>query len=907
MARSLKIYQGEDQTPVTDLTEPDVSPHVIWEEIEAGHRAYQLESTQSSFPMRDEQGETGNEIDLPVGLTRVSLAAHNRLIWDESGTVLFRGRVGPKDYSRGRQLADRAREVTVNAQDINFDLRGIIVDGWTRPSETDVARIQALIADYLSGSPRVTTDISTTYIAAGSNTITLPALRYDSTDPETIFRDIATQANKLAFITVDNEAFYDGWDSTAYLAGLRISDRHTEWTTEGSSEPASSVRLYPTGITSGSGAGESAAAPALGGLTDADASWGGVLSFPYKYMYDNPQGVAVGTTPDENWAVVNSAAGSVVLDGFVHYLDGDLLSIVQNGGVARGQHRMKSRHGIGVDEGAQQNFSNFAVRVYRPGTGIVATLVDVGDSIGAVRFEPSTNGINNSFGPATMTPYPSAVSGDYLVVDVGTQHVGPTTGATGAGIFITDTEATDYGIDSTDQLLKNTWWQFGPAEEALPTYPPIWDVGPASTEDGMQLLSGLRLYYGAEASQYVYVSSPTTANQYSHYEESLHTTDPAISNAAQALVLANSILARRKYEERTYNVSVGPLDENEITLLKPGQLIDIKARAIPDADDQYVSRRIAQLKWTTPVPGMFFAHMQLDRPIKEVPHSVGNKAGHEAIGQHALNGSNSHPEFVPRAILTTQGDLPYRGGSDWTRLAIGSSNTWLKSTGVVPVWASLPSSSGTIAVEEDGSEEGSAIARLNFTTGLDVSVSGDEATISAAAGGLTGQPIAISPNYPPVAMGTNTNNTAQLAWATPIVVPAAMKVRGMSIEVTSAGSGSIQWGLFDYSSNPAAATKLAGGSAAPGGTGWRSIAATGAPVSVAAGCYMLVWQNPSSNASTVRALTTSSAVALPWNQLWTTYTWDDTPDFTSASWVANSTMASIYLEGDLDASNNRWT
>jgi hypothetical protein len=364
---------------------------------------------------------------------------------------------------------------------------------------------------------------------------------------------------------------------------------------------------------------------------------------------------------------------------------------------------MKSRHGIGISEASQLNYSNFCVRVYRPGTGFVATLVNVGDVVGTVRFDPVTNGRNSSFGPATLSAYPSAVAGDYVVVDAGTHHVAPTSGGTGAGIFTTDTSGSDLPIDDSTTSNFNSWWQFGPATDAVPTYPPIWDVGPASTEDGMQLLSGLRLYYGAEASQYVYVSSPTTANQYSHYEESLHTTDPAISNATQALVLANSILARRKYEERTYNVSVGPLDENEITLLKPGQLIDIKARAIPDADDQFVSRRIAQLKWTTPVPGMFFAHMQLDRPIKEVPHSVGNKAGHEAIGQHALNGSNSHPEFIPRAILTTQGDMLYRGASDVQRLALGSSNTHLISDGVIPRWITNTGSGG---VSDHGSLTG---------------------------------------------------------------------------------------------------------------------------------------------------------------------------------------------------------
>jgi hypothetical protein len=178
--------------------------------------------------------------------------------------------------------------------------------------------------------------------------------------------------------------------------------------------------------------------------------------------------------------------------------------------------------------------------------------------------------------------------------------------------------------------------------------------------------------------------------------------------------------------------------------------------------------------------------------------------------------------------------------------------------------------------------------------------------VGVGGSGAVGRPVACHPPFPTEVTSTTTNSTAQLGWATPIIVPAAMKVRGLQILVTAAGAGSIQWGLFDYSSSATAATKVAGGSAAPGGTGWRSIAATSAPVDVAAGAYMLIWQNPSSNASTIRCAVSASSAAFPWNQLFTAYTWDDTPDLTSASWVANSTIASVYLEGDLDASNNRW-
>jgi hypothetical protein len=669
MTRSLKIYQGEDQTPVTDLTEPSSNVHVKWEEVEAGHRAYQFESSSSSFPMRDQEGETGNPANLPGGLSHISLAAHNRLIWDESGTVLFRGRMGPKDYSRGVQKASRAREVTANAQDINFDLRGIIVDGWTRPAESDVARVQALVSDYLQGSPRVTTELTTDYISS-SNTVTLPALRYDSTDPETILRDIATTANKLGFITVDNEVFYDGWDSATYVAGIRISDRPDEWS-----------------------ATDASCTPGLGSATEISTPNG-------DFELGN------GT----NWSGAQVAAGFGA-EG-TDYRSHDI-------GVGAGGWTYDGWTGLTFTAGV-----TYTVRFWVAGTGDQRCTFGLFTTDDAITDGVQYRSMLGDFTPSGTT---------WTLVCM---EWTPTQNRT--GVRFSHSRGGSSTL-ATDQL---TLWQGELVNCGLPsggsdvaTFPPIWDVGPASTEDGMQLLSGLRLYYGPESSQYVYVSDPTTANQYSHYEESLITTDPLISTSAMATTLAHSLLARRKYEERTYNVSVGPLNEDQIGCIKPGQLIQIKARAITDADDQFVSRRIAQLRWTTPIPGMFFAHMQLDRPIKEVPHTVGNRSGREAVGQHALAGSNSHPEFVPRALLTTQGDLPYRGASDWTRLAIGSSNTYLKSIGTVPVWATIPSSvGGGVAVEEDGVEEGTGIDRFDFTGDISVSVSGTQATVSVTAG-----------------------------------------------------------------------------------------------------------------------------------------------------------------------------
>ena len=216
--------------------------------------------------------------------------------------------------------------------------------------------------------------------------------------------------------------------------------------------------------------------------------------------------------------------------------------------------------------------------------------------------------------------------------------------------------------------------------------------------------------------------------------------------------------------------------------------------------------------------------------------------------------------------MTTRGDIIVRNSSNVTaRLAVGGASTVLSSDGTDVSWQ------------------------------------------AAAGSTYTGQPIIVVPPMPLTGVGNFTNASAGFGWATIVNVPAPMKVRGMGIEITSAGSGSIQWGLFDGSSTPTAATKVCGGSAAPGGTGHRVIAATSAPVSINPGGYVLIWKMPDTNASTIRTIVTDSAVAVPWNQIWTSYTWDDTPDLTSSSWVVTTTMSTIYLEGDVDGSGTRWT
>lgn len=164
---------------------------------------------------------------------------------------------------------------------------------------------------------------------------------------------------------------------------------------------------------------------------------------------------------------------------------------------------------------------------------------------------------------------------------------------------------------------------------------------------------------------------------------------------------------------------------------------------------------------------------------------------------------------------------------------------------------------------------------------------------------ITGMiPIATPPGW--TLSSGDTIATAGLGIALPMLIPGAMKIRAAVIRVTSTGAGSHEWGLFDYSSNAAAATKLAGGAAALGATGWVDIAATGAPVTIAAGNYMFVFKFPAATQATIGS--NASSVVNKTVKSISSYAWDDTPDFT-ASWADYTEMPTFYIRGDLNASS----
>src|SRR5512146_2372713 len=213
--RTLTLYSGSDSSPVIDYT-----TDTDWQQTELTSMASQGDAGAGQWLLRDEGGLLPDYVP-PTKF----IAGHNVVVVTVGSNTLFRGRVAAQETFRGRQKVARANENQILLEDNNSQLRGIVVQNWVRPAETDAARAQALVAAYLSGSPRATTNLNgSNLVLPSSNTISLPAKTYSGVTPYQIMQELASNADKETFVTIDNELAYFGHDYTGYAASLRISD-----------------------------------------------------------------------------------------------------------------------------------------------------------------------------------------------------------------------------------------------------------------------------------------------------------------------------------------------------------------------------------------------------------------------------------------------------------------------------------------------------------------------------------------------------------------------------------------------------------------------------------------------------------------------------------------------------------
>jgi hypothetical protein len=130
-------------------------------------------------------------------------------------------------------------------------------------------------------------------------------------------------------------------------------------------------------------------------------------------------------------------------------------------------------------------------------------------------------------------------------------------------------------------------------------------------------------------------------------------------------------------------------------------------------------------------------------------------------------------------------------------------------------------------------------------------------------------------------------------------VPSPMLLDKVGFQVTTSGSGTCQWGLFDFTASATAATSVAGGTGALNSTGYLTIAATSAPVTISPGTYVLIVLFPAANIPRLRR-STQSTTTVPFGKFQASYTWTNTPNLTSG-WTTDSVVLNAFLHGRLSS------
>lgn len=272
-------------------------------------------------------------------------------------------------------------------------------------------------------------------------------------------------------------------------------------------------------------------------------------------------------------------------------------------------------------------------------------------------------------------------------------------------------------------------------------------------------------------------------------------------------------------------------------------------------------------------------------------------------------------EVVRKALLTTKGDIiAATAASTPARLGVGTDGQVLTADAASSAGVKWAASASGFA--DPTTTKGDLIVHGASTTRLGVGTNGQVLTADSAeslgvkwatpSGGGGGTTVignvlmALPAGVQLTSTGTQTPGTSPDAYLMPLVIPAPMLVDSLGFLVTATGAGVVEWGLFDFSVTPTAATKLAGGSGALGSTGLVKLTAASNPVSVGPGAYALIVKFATSGNPSVRRTVVASSVTVAPMKFQTGYTWDDTPDV-SAGWTSDAVVLNVILYGRIAA------
>ena len=204
--------------------------------IDAGMMAGDGSASQWQFLIDDDEGE----IPTPEPEAKV-LPDHAVVTISEDApgfeAWIGRGRIASRAIQRGDVVMGEARQWAVTVDDANVDLRGLtLTAAWSRPAETDVARVTALLAAFCNGAPRASTVIANHFVAA-TPTTTMPAKAYPAgTELPEIIADCVTTAGKQYSVVIHHDAgvshlcllYVAEDDLTTFISDVSITDQNPD-------------------------------------------------------------------------------------------------------------------------------------------------------------------------------------------------------------------------------------------------------------------------------------------------------------------------------------------------------------------------------------------------------------------------------------------------------------------------------------------------------------------------------------------------------------------------------------------------------------------------------------------------------------------------------------------------------
>lgn len=641
-----------------------------------------------------------------------NLAGHNQILWTEDApgceTLLAYGRRNTAEKTRGDHPWGDSQTLHFTWDDQNWELRGQPIDpdvyptGWSRPSETDVARVTAVVTTFLQRSPRYTTNVSTDLIV-NANTVTMPAKVYaPGTELGEILADCATAAGKGFGIVKHHGAA--GSASPGY-GGYGVYNADTDLL-----DPGSGV-LKMT-LARGAAVGQTVIVPVIGHADDGSRNVSGIDSRGNTWTQVVKQTGPPGTTATMtiHWMRCDvthalfagdgltfswTSPGSTVPDyrsgmAYVFNNVGTYVNGYVNGGFtnAPGVSITSSNgnlvivcvdsEGAGLPEpgGTVPEASTVYEHIAGPVSGwnsldsneptVAAAASGSGEQWAAWRNDYAGGSfattINNADGSLRTRDWVTGAvvfsTGDGTITS--NNFAQPATGCSYLSMLYTI--PTDYTTFASTVKISVDPADINPTGSP-PVFAPIEDQGPLAIADGSDLPVSkvISSWANGTATAYQTADAGTAiVNLYDYYAVAVN--DSLSVTSGQAAARATAVLHSLSTEHVTGQVTV-MVDATQVNLLSEGMPIQVKEFGGGQYLGTYQDRRIASLKWEPASPetggvfGKYYAHMQLDRPQRIVPLALPGSTGVSTGGAGSGSSASVSGSVNAAAIAALEAEI----------------------------------------------------------------------------------------------------------------------------------------------------------------------------------------------------------------------------------------------------------